>query len=68
MQILHWRKSTYSGDSSNCLEIAPTSTTLHVRDSKMADSPHLVFHSSVWALFTSHTASHSPSTQAMENP
>ncbi|MBC7269932.1 MAG: DUF397 domain-containing protein [Streptomyces sp.] len=35
---LNWFKSSYSGDQGGeCLEIAPTPTTLHLRDSK---SPH----------------------------
>ncbi len=34
MPNLHWQKSTYSPDGSNCLEIAPTPTTIHIRDSK----------------------------------
>ena len=58
MKTPHWQKSTYSGDSSNCLEIATTPTTIRVRDSKTTRSPQLVFQSSAWALFLSHAASH----------
>lgn len=57
MQILQWQKSTYSGDSSNCVEIAATSNATHVRDSKRAQGPRLAFHPSAWAPFLSHTAS-----------
>ncbi|MFI8075149.1 DUF397 domain-containing protein [Streptomyces sp. NPDC086033] len=63
MQTLQWRKSTYSGDSSNCLEIAATSSVIHVRDSKATGSPHLVFPSSAWLTFISHAASSSRSRQ-----
>ncbi|MCX4859840.1 DUF397 domain-containing protein [Streptomyces canus] len=61
MQTLQWKKSTYSGDSSNCLEIAATPGAIHVRDSKTTGSPHLVFPSSAWVAFISHTPSNSDS-------
>ncbi|MFI2640441.1 DUF397 domain-containing protein [Streptomyces sp. NPDC018610] len=51
MQTLHWRKSTYSGDSSNCIEIAPTPTAIHIRDSKDGAAPHLTVTPSAWADF-----------------
>ncbi|WP_329264469.1 DUF397 domain-containing protein [Streptomyces pseudovenezuelae] len=42
MQPIHWRKSTYSGDGSNCVEIATTPTAIHVRDSRARkDAPSL---------------------------
>ncbi|WP_155054626.1 DUF397 domain-containing protein [Streptomyces blattellae] len=56
MQTLHWQKSTYSGDSSNCVEIATTLTTIHVRDSKTPTGPHLTFPPTAWADFLSHAA------------
>ncbi|MFB8774973.1 DUF397 domain-containing protein [Streptomyces broussonetiae] len=34
---LKWFRSSYSDGEGECLEIAPTPTTLHLRDSK---SPH----------------------------
>ncbi|WP_328782360.1 DUF397 domain-containing protein [Streptomyces canus] len=66
MQPIHWQKSTYSGDGSNCVEIAAISSATHVRDSKMTGSPHLVFPSFAWVAFISHTASSSRSSQTME--
>ncbi|MFF0084649.1 DUF397 domain-containing protein [Streptomyces canus] len=66
MQPIHWRKSTYSGDGSNCVEIAAVSSTTHVRDSKMSGSPDLVFQSFAWVAFVSHTASRSLSRQTTE--
>ncbi|MGW0425208.1 DUF397 domain-containing protein [Streptomyces sp. NPDC003015] len=64
MQPVHWQKSSYSGDGSNCVEIAAISSATHVRDSKMTDSPHLVFQSFAWVAFISQTASSSYSRQA----
>ncbi|MFF1306614.1 DUF397 domain-containing protein [Streptomyces sp. NPDC058307] len=66
MQTPHWQKSSYSGDSSNCVEIAAISSATHVRDSKSTESPHLVFQSFAWAAFISHTASSSRSRQTTE--
>ena len=43
-KTLKWRKSSYSCDSANCVEVAVTSTTtVAVRDSKNAAGPHLTF-------------------------
>jgi hypothetical protein len=38
---LHWFKSSYSDSSnpSDCVEIALTPTTIHIRDSKAPDTP-----------------------------
>lgn len=56
MPTHHWRKSTYSGDASNCVEIAATPTTIHIRDSKNTDGPHLSVMSSAWMPFISYAA------------
>ncbi|MEU9455183.1 DUF397 domain-containing protein [Streptomyces sp. NPDC048277] len=56
MHILHWRKSTHSGDSSNCVEIAPTAAAIHIRDSKTTAGPRLTIKPSAWAHFVSYTA------------
>lgn len=54
---LAWFKSSYSdSDGSNCVEIAPLPHTVHVRDSKTPDTPHLLLAPSVWAEFVSATA------------
>ncbi|MFJ9808199.1 DUF397 domain-containing protein [Streptomyces sp. NPDC101158] len=48
-----WFKSSYS-DSSNgndCVEVATTPGTVHVRDSKDADGPRLTFGPAAWAGF-----------------
>lgn len=50
---LHWRKSSYSTDNGNCVEIAwPTPTKTAVRDSKH-DGPTLTFSTPDWRLFLS---------------
>ncbi|WP_078969175.1 DUF397 domain-containing protein [Streptomyces cyaneogriseus] len=60
MQTLQWRKSTYSGDSSNCVEIATTPTTILVRDSKNPAGPRLAFLPATWVVFTSSVAETRP--------
>jgi hypothetical protein len=38
VQTLHWQKSTYSGDSSNCVYVAASVTgMLHLRESDQPD-------------------------------
>ncbi|MGW6911265.1 DUF397 domain-containing protein [Streptomyces sp. NPDC054940] len=56
MSELHWTKSTYSPDASNCVEIATTPTTVHIRDSKTPTTPHLTFPPTAWADFLLHAA------------
>ncbi|MFC8096951.1 DUF397 domain-containing protein [Streptomyces sp. NPDC057363] len=53
MQPLTWRKSTYSPDGSNCVEIATTATVTLVRDSKNRAGAHLAFPRTAWADFLS---------------
>ncbi|MET9964768.1 DUF397 domain-containing protein [Streptomyces sp. NPDC006356] len=56
MPELHWKKSTYSPDGSNCVEIATTPTTIHIRDSKNPTGPQLSLRPTAWADFLSHAA------------
>ncbi|MEU9243406.1 DUF397 domain-containing protein [Streptomyces sp. NPDC048385] len=56
VHILHWRKSTYSGDSSNCVEVATAPAAVHIRDSKNPTSLHLTVESSAWAHFVTYLA------------
>ncbi|MEU6506513.1 DUF397 domain-containing protein [Streptomyces sp. NPDC046942] len=51
MPELHWKKSSYSPDASNCVEVAPTPTTFHIRDSKTPTTPHLTVTPTTWAAF-----------------
>lgn len=51
---LQWFKSTYSGDEGGqCLEVAASSHTIHIRDSKqnLSDAPTLRIAPSTWAAF-----------------
>ncbi|MDG9691174.1 DUF397 domain-containing protein [Streptomyces sp. DH17] len=51
---LVWFKSSYSGgtDGESCVEIAATSGTIHVRDSKhVQDGPRLALTPTAWANF-----------------
>ncbi|MFD4597779.1 DUF397 domain-containing protein [Streptomyces sp. NPDC058464] len=56
MPELIWQKSTYSGDASNCVEIATACSTIHIRDSKHTTGPHLTVVSSAWSRFVSRVA------------
>nr|WP_242440812.1 DUF397 domain-containing protein [Streptomyces sp. CB02923] len=49
-----WRKSSYSSEQSadtNCVEVAATPTTIHIRDSKNVTGPALSVPPSSWADF-----------------
>lgn len=50
---LKWFKSSYSSGSEgdSCVEVAPTLTTIHVRDSKNRQGPHLAFAAGAWHQF-----------------
>jgi hypothetical protein len=49
---LAWFKSSYSGaEGGECLEIAATSSIIHVRDSKSPARAQLAFCRSQWAAF-----------------
>ncbi|MFF3884710.1 DUF397 domain-containing protein [Streptomyces sp. NPDC001914] len=55
---LLWFKSSYS-DSSNgndCVEMAPTPTAIHVRDSKNPAGPRLVMAPAAWTAFVGFAA------------
>ncbi|WP_371671944.1 DUF397 domain-containing protein [Streptomyces sp. NBC_00289] len=55
---LNWSKSSYSSNEpgSDCIEIAPTPETVHVRDSKDRTRTHLAFATGPWTDFVTHTA------------
>ncbi|WP_040906344.1 DUF397 domain-containing protein [Streptomyces griseoflavus] len=55
---LRWFKSSYS-DSSNgndCIEVAPTPATVHVRDSKNASGSRLALTREAWADFVTYAS------------
>ncbi|MEU0934462.1 DUF397 domain-containing protein [Embleya sp. NPDC005971] len=47
-----WRKSTYSGNQGgDCVEVAPLTSSVGVRDSKFSDSPIITTGTEAWAAF-----------------
>jgi hypothetical protein len=48
---LRWRKSSYSGDSANCIEVAEIPSGRAVRDSKNPDGPILSYTVEAWRAF-----------------
>ncbi|MES5824372.1 DUF397 domain-containing protein [Streptomyces sp. RG80] len=51
---LTWFKSSYSdGEGGECLEVALTPATIHLRDSKNPTGPHLTLSPTTWAAFLS---------------
>ncbi|CAM5584906.1 DUF397 domain-containing protein [Streptomyces abikoensis] len=51
-----WRKSNYSGQGGNCLEMADVAAAgaIPIRDSKEPYGPALVFSTRAWAAFVSY--------------
>ncbi|TDQ52198.1 DUF397 domain-containing protein [Actinorugispora endophytica] len=58
-QHTDWRKSSYSGTNTNCVECArlPRSATA-VRDSKHPDAGHLAFTAAEWSAFLATARKH----------
>ncbi|KOV24263.1 regulator [Streptomyces sp. XY152] len=54
VHTIRWRKSSHSGDSSNCVEIATTPAAVLVRDSKDTSGPRLGLSPTTWAAFLAH--------------
>ncbi|MCW7945738.1 toxin [Streptomyces hygroscopicus] len=50
---LAWFKSSHSSgnDGNSCVEIAITRRTVHIRDSKNTEGPHLTLPPTVWSDF-----------------
>ena len=56
---LEWHKSSYStNDGPECVEVASTPDTIHVRDSKNEQGPRLAFGTEPWAAFVSYASGH----------
>ncbi|MEW2081692.1 DUF397 domain-containing protein [Streptomyces sp. NPDC005283] len=55
---LDWFKSSYSdsSDGHDCVEVATTPGTVHVRDSKNTKGPRLAFTEGQWAAFVTYTS------------
>ncbi|MFF9841070.1 DUF397 domain-containing protein [Streptomyces sp. NPDC013740] len=60
---LEWFKSSYSSNSEgdDCIEVATTPGTVHVRDSKNTDGARLVFGPLAWTGFVAHAVGESTS-------
>ncbi|MEZ3178373.1 DUF397 domain-containing protein [Streptomyces pimonensis] len=54
MPDCQWRKSSYSPDASNCVEVAATPSAVLIRDSKDAPGPRLGLSPTAWAAFLAH--------------
>lgn len=58
---LTWFKSSYSGgEGGECLEVAVTPDTIHLRDSKNPTGPHLALSPTAWSAFVALTAGTRP--------
>ncbi|WP_282694296.1 DUF397 domain-containing protein [Streptomyces sp. CC208A] len=55
---LDWFKSSYSSSSNgnDCVEVATTPGTVHVRDSKNTEGPRLAFGPAAWAGFVAYSS------------
>ncbi|WP_069814620.1 DUF397 domain-containing protein [Streptomyces sp. TP-A0874] len=54
---LAWYKSSYSGSSGDdCVEVANTPETIHVRDSKVEQGPQLALSPTSWTSFVGYVA------------
>ncbi len=55
---LAWFKSSYSGGTNgeSCVECAVTPGTIHVRDSKIVESPRLALTTAAWADFVAYAS------------
>ncbi|MER7851698.1 DUF397 domain-containing protein [Streptomyces bacillaris] len=52
---MEWHKSSYSsGSGDSCVEVAACPSTVHVRDSKIEDSPQLALAPASWTHFLSY--------------
>nr|WP_226961682.1 MULTISPECIES: DUF397 domain-containing protein [Streptomyces] len=49
-----WRKSSYSAQNGDCLEVAPTPSGRAVRDSKVPAGPVLTFPAAQWRVLLTH--------------
>ncbi|MWA11416.1 DUF397 domain-containing protein [Streptomyces sp. BA2] len=55
---LNWFKSSYSSssDPNDCVEIATTPATIHLRDSKNPQGPQLAFAPAAWVDFVTYAS------------
>ncbi|OIK04531.1 DUF397 domain-containing protein [Streptomyces monashensis] len=54
---LAWFKSSYSsGSGDNCIEVATSPTTIHIRDSKAMEGPVLGLSPAAWRRFVGYAS------------
>ncbi|MFI7287699.1 DUF397 domain-containing protein [Streptomyces anulatus] len=54
---LEWHKSSYSsGSGDDCVEVAACPSIVHVRDSKLDESPQLALAPTAWTPFLAYAA------------
>ncbi|MFJ2149620.1 DUF397 domain-containing protein [Streptomyces microflavus] len=54
---MEWHKSSYSsGSGDDCVEVAACPSSVHVRDSKIEESPQLALAPAAWTHFLSYAA------------
>ena len=54
---LHWFKSSYSSnESGDCVEVATTPATIHIRDSKNKPGAQLALSAPVWGEFVTYVS------------
>ncbi|MGW5353614.1 DUF397 domain-containing protein [Streptomyces sp. NPDC004031] len=54
---LNWHKSSYSSNEGHeCVEVATSPRTVHVRDSKDPEGPALAFAPAAWSAFLAYAA------------
>ena len=51
LSLAQWRKSSYSGNSGNCVEVAITGSLIGIRDSKNPSGPTLMVTREYWREF-----------------
>jgi Domain of unknown function (DUF397) len=56
----HWRKSSYSNWSNQCVEVAQAGGTIAVRDSKNPGAGYLTFTTAEWEAFLTQIKHHRP--------
>ncbi|MFJ8092452.1 DUF397 domain-containing protein [Streptomyces griseofuscus] len=55
---LAWFKSSYSSEAGdNCIEVATTPATIHIRDSKDKQGPQLALTQTTWSAFVAYAGS-----------
>ncbi|MEV6007737.1 DUF397 domain-containing protein [Streptomyces sp. NPDC051976] len=56
---LEWFKSSYSSNEGpDCVEVATSPGTVHVRDSKDPEGPQFAFSAAEWSAFLAYAAEH----------